>query len=119
MAGTPERPDPETMAQLRGVAELAAREAADLVRELRRGGASVADRKSSTVDVVTEADRASEAFLRCRLGELRPDDGFFGEEGTRRDSGSGVTWVVDPIDGTVNYLYGIPQYAVSVAAVDD
>ena len=119
MAVASEQVDPETRAQLRAVAELTAREAADLVRERRRGGASIADRKSSPVDVVTEADRASEAFLRRRLAELRPDDGFFGEEGGRRSSGSGVTWVVDPIDGTVNYLYGIPQYAVSVAAVDE
>src|SRR4051794_1727617 len=119
MTATPERWDAGTLAELRAVAERTAREAADLVRERRRAGASVADRKSSPVDVVTETDRESEAFLRRRLGELRPDDGFFGEEGTRRASGSGVTWVVDPIDGTVNYLYGIPQYAVSVAAVDE
>ncbi|MDX6327386.1 MAG: monophosphatase [Nocardioidaceae bacterium] len=118
MAGVPDPADRELLAELRGVAERVAREAADLVRERRLAGASVADLKSSPVDVVTEADRASEEYLRRRLGDLRPDDGFFGEEGTRHSSGSGVTWVVDPIDGTVNYLYGIPQYAVSVAAVD-
>jgi myo-inositol-1(or 4)-monophosphatase len=110
--------DATSLATLRTVAERVAQEAAELVREHRRAGASVADRKSSPVDVVTEADRASEEFLRDRLAELRPGDGFFGEEGARRRSESGVTWVVDPIDGTVNYLYGIPQYAVSVAAVD-
>src|SRR3954451_15766121 len=119
MAGTPQRWEPEVLARLRAVAELTAQEAARLVHERRLGGASVADLKSSPVDVVTEADRASEEYLRRRLADLRPDDGCLGEEGTRSTSGSGVTWVVDPIDGTVNYLYGIPQYAVSVAAVDE
>jgi myo-inositol-1(or 4)-monophosphatase len=69
------------------------------------------------VDVVTEADRECEAFLRGRLAELRPDDGFFGEESDATATRSGITWVVDPIDGTVNYLYGLPNYAVSIAAV--
>ncbi|WP_148574340.1 inositol monophosphatase family protein [Nocardioides caldifontis] len=105
--------------ELRRVAELVATEAAELVRERRRSAVEVETTKSSPVDVVTEVDRESEAFLRRRLAELRPEDGFFGEEGGRGSSSSGVTWVVDPIDGTVNFLYDIPQYAVSVAAVDD
>jgi myo-inositol-1(or 4)-monophosphatase len=108
----------ERGAELRKVAELAALEAAALVRERRAGGASVADHKSSRVDIVTEVDRESEAFLRRRLAQLRPGDGFLGEEGGRSGSTTGVTWVVDPIDGTVNFLYGIPHYCVSVAAVD-
>ena len=91
-------------------------EAAELVRERRRGAVSVAETKTSPVDVVTEADRAAEALIRARLLGARPDDGFLGEEGASRDVESGVTWVVDPIDGTVNFLYGIPHYAVSVAA---
>jgi myo-inositol-1(or 4)-monophosphatase len=102
---------------LRGVAELVAVEAAQLVRE-GAAGAAIADRKSSSTDIVTEVDQRVEAFLRRRLRELRPDDGFLGEEGGRGTSSSGTTWVVDPIDGTVNFFYGIPQYAVSVAAVD-
>ncbi len=61
-------------------------------------------------------DRASETFLVAELGRRRPDDGVLGEEGASRDGTSGVRWVVDPIDGTVNYLYGLPWYAVSVAA---
>ena len=72
--------------------------------------------KSSVVDVVTEADRASEALIRERILAARPDDGFVGEEGGSAAGGSGIRWVVDPIDGTVNFLYGIPQYAVSIAA---
>jgi len=95
-----------------------AREAAALVRERRLAGVSVAGTKSSIVDVVTEADRASEALIRSRLLAARPDDAFVGEEGGSAVGGSGVRWIVDPIDGTVNYLYGIPQYAVSIAAED-
>lgn len=107
------------LAALRITAETVAAEAASLVRRRRRGEVEVADRKSSAVDVVTAVDRESEALLRRLLSELRPEDGFYGEEGGRtRHSRSGVTWVVDPIDGTVNYLYDLPTYCVSVAAVD-
>ena len=111
--------DASALGTLRTVAETAAEEAAVLVRERRAAaGTSVADRKSSPVDIVTEVDREAEAFLRRRLAELRPGDGFLGEEGGRSESTTGVTWVVDPIDGTVNFLYGLPHYCVSVAAVD-
>lgn len=109
---------PDLVRELREIAEVTAQEAARLVREHASGPVTVEDRKSSDVDVVTAADKASEELLARRLGELRPDDGFFGEEGGRRASRTGVTWVVDPIDGTVNFLYGLPHYAVSVAAVD-
>lgn len=103
----------------RALAELAlevAREAADLVRERRAAGVTVAATKTSAVDVVTEADRASEELIRARLLTARPDDAFLGEEGGGAAGASGVRWIVDPIDGTVNFLYGLPQYAVSVAA---
>jgi len=73
--------------------------------------------KSSAQDVVTAMDLASEALLRARLAELRPDDAVLGEEEAFHPGTSGITWVVDPIDGTVNYLYGHSPYAVSVAAV--
>ena len=106
-------PDPEELLDL---ARQVALEAAALVAEHRREGVEVTATKSSPIDVVTEADRASEELIRRRLLDARPDDGFLGEEGESRDTASGVTWVVDPIDGTVNFLYGIPQYAVSVAA---
>ena len=65
---------------------------------------------------MTEADQASERLIRTRIGEARPDDGFLGEEGTDIAGTSGIRWVVDPIDGTVNYLYGLPNYSVSIAA---
>ena len=78
--------------------------------------ASSVDTKSSATDMVTEFDRWSEQTLVATIGELRPDDGFLGEEGASRDGTSGVVWVIDPIDGTTNFLYDLPGFAVSVAA---
>ena len=103
---------------LRDLASAVAREGAALARRMR-DGIEVADTKSSAVDVVTEADRAVEALVRSRLLEARPDDAILGEEGDDHPGTSGVRWVVDPIDGTVNYLYGLPDCAVSVAAEVD
>jgi len=97
----------------------AAREAGALIAEGRRGSVQVAATKSSSTDVVTEMDRRSEAMLVDRLLTARPDDGILGEEGASHVGGSGVRWILDPIDGTVNYLYGLPHYAVSVAAEVD
>lgn len=105
--------------ELRDLAVDVALEAAALVRERRRGIVRVAEIKTSPTDVVTEADRAVEELIRRRLLGARPHDGFLGEEGGGESSTSGVTWVVDPIDGTVNFLYDLPQYAVSVAASRD
>ena len=102
--------------ELLGVAVDAARAAAELVRGRSRGEVTVAATKSSDVDVVTEADRAAERLIRDRISEARPRDALLGEEGDDIAGSSGVRWVVDPIDGTVNFLYGLPQYAVSVAA---
>ena len=93
-----------------------AREAGELVSSMRSSGVDVADTKTSAVDIVTEADRACEELILQRVLRARPDDGFLGEEGDDVTGTSGVTWVVDPIDGTVNYLYGLPHYAVSIAA---
>ncbi|NHC24669.1 inositol monophosphatase [Nocardioides sp. IC4_145] len=107
---------PPTGEALLDVALEVARAAVEVVREHAARGVGVAATKSSDVDVVTEADRASEALIRSLLRERRPDDAVLGEEGEDRAGTSGVRWVVDPIDGTVNFLYGIPQYAVSVAA---
>jgi myo-inositol-1(or 4)-monophosphatase len=74
------------------------------------------DTKTSTTDVVTEMDRRSEILLQTMLLDARPGDGYLGEEGARSSSTSGIVWVVDPIDGTVNYLYRNPIWCVSVAA---
>ena len=109
-------PTTPTAPELRDLAERIAHEGAHLAREMQLGGIDVADTKTSAVDVVTEADRAVEALIRSRLTETRPDDAILGEEGDDLPGTSGVRWVVDPIDGTVNYLYGLPDCAVSVAA---
>jgi len=107
-------PDP---AGLLALALAAAREAARLVVDERPDGRlDVAATKSTATDIVTEMDRRSEELVVARILADRPDDGFLGEEGASREGTSGVTWVIDPIDGTVNYLYEIPSYAVSVAA---
>jgi myo-inositol-1(or 4)-monophosphatase len=79
------------------------------------GRPAVADTKSSPTDVVTEMDRAAERLIAARLLARRPGDAILGEEGG--ESGRGrVRWIVDPLDGTVNYLYGLPDWAVSIAA---
>lgn len=75
--------------------------------------------KSTETDPVTEVDQQVEAELVARLAKARPDDGVLGEEGTRRGSRSGVEWLIDPIDGTVSFLYGIPGCNVSIAAAVD
>ena len=93
-------------------------EAGALAHRRRIEGVEVADLKSSPVDVVTHADRETESLIRSLLADARPHDGFLGEEGGAETGTSGLTWVVDPIDGTVNYLYGIPQWAVSIAVVE-
>jgi len=85
----------------------------------RGGRPEVVATKSSPTDVVTEADRAAEALIRDLIGDARPGDRILGEEGGETGSGSGVRWIVDPLDGTVNYLYGLPDWAVSVAAEVD
>ena len=105
--------------QLLELAIRVAREAADLIRAGRPGDVSVAATKSSDIDIVTQVDRDSEDLLLRLIREARPDDGFLGEEGHDDAGTSGVRWIVDPIDGTVNFFYGIPQYAVSVAAEVD
>jgi myo-inositol-1(or 4)-monophosphatase len=74
--------------------------------------------KSTPTDLVSEADLASERAIRELLARRRPHDGFLGEEGGHEQSSSGLSWVVDPLDGTVNFLFGIPQWCVSVAVAD-
>jgi len=98
--------------------------ATDLAREggalalSMRAGVEQLDPKSSPTDVVTAADQAVERLLVSALAAARPADGVLGEEGGATAGTSGVRWVLDPIDGTVNYLYGIPQWAVSIGVED-
>jgi myo-inositol-1(or 4)-monophosphatase len=90
----------------------------------RAGGAVLRDRpadlradaKSTPTDAVTVMDRAAESVILDELRRRRPDDAVLAEESGVTEGRGGVTWIVDPLDGTVNYLYGVPQYAVSVAA---
>ncbi|MDQ3757468.1 MAG: inositol monophosphatase [Actinomycetota bacterium] len=77
------------------------------------------DTKSTRTDMVSEMDHASERLIAARLRSARPDDGFLGEEGTSSAGSSGVRWIFDPLDGTTNYLYGLPAWAVSIAAEVD
>jgi myo-inositol-1(or 4)-monophosphatase len=82
---------------------------------VRAGRHEAVAAQSSVTDLVTEADRATERWLRERLADLRPDDAILGEEGGGRPGRSGLRWLLDPIDGTVNFVLGLPQYAVSIA----
>ena len=87
-----------------------------IVEDRPRGPLEVTATKSSATDIVTVMDQQAERLVVETIRASRPDDGFLGEEGAAVEGTSGVTWVIDPIDGTVNYLYEIPCYAVSVAA---
>jgi myo-inositol-1(or 4)-monophosphatase len=95
-----------------------AREAGGLALRMQKGVRTL-DPKSSPTDVVTAADKAVERRLAELIRAARPDDGLLGEEGASDEGSTGLRWVVDPIDGTVNYLYGIPQWAVSIGVEDD
>jgi myo-inositol-1(or 4)-monophosphatase len=106
------------IAELQDLARTVAIEAGELAVSRRREGVTVAATKSTPSDVVTHADREVELLIRRRLRDARPDDAILGEEGGAAGGTSGLTWVVDPIDGTVNYLYGIPHYAISIALVE-
>ena len=76
------------------------------------------ERKSTRTDMVSDADRDAEAAIQQILLDERPDDGLLGEEGSHADAASGRRWVVDPLDGTTNFLYGVPAWAVSIALED-
>ena len=110
---------PADLEDLLGIATGLALGAGELIRSGRAHAAEDVTVKSTPTDVVTAMDHASERYLVAELARQRPDDGVLGEEGANRVGSSGVRWVVDPIDGTVNYLYGLPWYAVSIAAEVD
>jgi myo-inositol-1(or 4)-monophosphatase len=111
---------PADPAELLTLAVDMAAEAAELISAgLLRTRTSI-DTKTTGTDMVTEMDHASEALILERITAARPDDAVLGEEGTDRIGTSGVRWVIDPIDGTTNYVYGHAGFAVSIAAqIDD
>ena len=76
------------------------------------------EEKSTAIDIVTQMDKKAETFIVQSILAVRPDDGMIGEEGADIESKSGITWVIDPLDGTVNYFYGLPGWNVSIAAKD-
>jgi myo-inositol-1(or 4)-monophosphatase len=96
-----------------------AREAGELLVQGRRGEIRATATKSSPTDVVTAMDTAAEELIRTRLLAARPGDGILGEEGSSVTGSSRVRWVVDPIDGTVNYLYDLDNWAVSIGVEVD
>lgn len=109
----PERTAPD---ELLALALRVAREAGALLMD-RPATLEVAS-KSVAIDISTQMDHASEKHIATALLAARPGDGLIGEEGAARPSSSGITWVIDPVDGTVNYLYGLPGWNVSIAAKD-
>jgi myo-inositol-1(or 4)-monophosphatase len=112
----PARPDPLALLD---VAVPVAEKAADLLRAGVGQTRQSVRTKSSATDMVTEMDRASEDLIVGALLGARPDDGIVAEEGSAREGTSGVRWVIDPLDGTTNYLYDFPGWSVSIAAEVD
>ena len=109
-----------TDAERRDLLALASTLALRAGRQARDGraelGVSAAGTKSSATDILTEFDRANEALIVGGILAARPDDAIIGEEGTDTVGTSGIDWLIDPIDGTTNFLYGLPGWAVSIAA---
>jgi myo-inositol-1(or 4)-monophosphatase len=102
----------------RALAVEVARQAGLLLLERFGGPARGLGSKSTATDLVSDADRDAEALIERLLRAERPDDAIVGEEGANREGRSGVTWLVDPLDGTVNFLYGIPHWCVALACAD-
>jgi myo-inositol-1(or 4)-monophosphatase len=111
-------PGPADPTELVTLARAVADEAAALLMS-RHEQVKVVQTKSSPTDVVTQMDRAAEELIRARIHDARPGDAILGEEGGQTGAGTAVRWVVDPLDGTVNYLYGLPDWSVSIAAEVD
>jgi myo-inositol-1(or 4)-monophosphatase len=112
------RPDPGPLDVIE-LAERIAREAGAQLREAFSGAAVDIQTKSSPTDLVSAADVAAEQLIREALLAARPDDGMLGEEGSDSPGTSGLRWIVDPLDGTTNFLFGIPQWGVSIAVEDE
>ena len=107
------------MSDLLDVAMMAATRVSDILLGYFDGPAQGVSEKSTPTDLVSDADRAAEKFLLDFLRHERPDDGLLAEEGSGRPSKTGLTWVVDPLDGTINFLFGIPVWCVSIAVRDE
>ena len=104
--------------ELRELAERVAREAGAQLLEAFGGPALEVEAKSTPTDLVSAADKAAEKLIVGRISAARPGDGFLGEEGADEAGSSGLRWIVDPLDGTANFLFGLPQWAVSIAVED-
>lgn len=107
---------PELRQDLAALAAKIATKVGHKIHSMRSSGVQVAETKSSLTDVVTEADQLAETMVVEMLKRTRPEDAILGEEGTSHSGTTGITWIIDPIDGTVNYLYDLPAYCVSIAA---
>jgi myo-inositol-1(or 4)-monophosphatase len=113
---TPAAPPGALLDELSAVALDAARGAGAILREAYGRRREHVETKSSPTDLVSEVDRAAESFVTGLLAGRRPGDAILGEEGASREGSTGVRWVVDPLDGTTNYLFAVPAWCVSVAA---
>jgi len=116
--GGADGPTPWALAADLDLAERVARAAGEGLMERFRGPAQGVERKSTETDLVSEADREAERTVAEMLHDERPEDGMLGEESADEAGSSGHRWVVDPLDGTVNYLYGLSAWCVSVALED-
>jgi myo-inositol-1(or 4)-monophosphatase len=110
---------PPTTTELLDLAQLAAERAAALLLDELHHSRSLVETKTTGTDMVTEMDRAAERQIVATIRRQRPHDAIVGEEGTAEPGFTGVEWIVDPIDGTTNYLYAYPGFAVSIAAAVD
>ncbi len=109
---------PPDLRELLALASDLALQAGRVHAEGRRQALTI-ETKSSPTDLVSQVDKAAEQLIVERLRSERPDDGILGEEGASREGTSGLRWVVDPLDGTTNYIYGYPAYAASIAVEVD
>ncbi len=114
----PERGEPPDPADLERIASTTARAAAVVVMAAH-GRPHPVGLKSSPTDVVTQTDLRAEDLVRRLLREATPEAGILGEEGGKTAPGARLQWVIDPLDGTINFLYGVPLFAVSIAAAVD
>ena len=111
-----QQPQSELISELLALAQNIAKSAGELL--MKRPESFDINQKSSARDFATQMDHESEQLIVSAILSARPGDGIIGEEGANRASTSGITWVIDPIDGTVNYFYNLPGWNISIAAKD-